>query len=109
MMKGVTKQRTWYSSYLEWVCCCGQEDQEAKSPETKGQMHRGSAPDPERSRRKLPRQGRGGALARSTWNRPSAHAKKEPSPPPPREDSEMQEKRTGPRTPRAGHPEARVD
>ena len=29
--------------------------------------------------------------------------------PSPREDSEMQEKRTGPRTPRAGHPEARVD
>ena len=43
------------SENLEWVCCCGQGHQEAKSPETKEQMHRGSAPDPERPVRGAPR------------------------------------------------------
>ena len=53
--EGVTKKRTMVSENLEWVCCCGQGHQEAKSPETKEQMHRGSAPDPERPVRGAPR------------------------------------------------------
>jgi hypothetical protein len=40
----------------------------AKSPEDPKQMHRGSAPDPERSRRKLPRQ-QGQALEPSAQDR----------------------------------------
>ena len=54
---GVTKKRTMVSENLEWVCCCGQGHQEAKSPETTEQIQR------KRTGPRAPRAGRSEARA----------------------------------------------
>ena len=78
----------------------------AKSPEDPKQMHRGSAPDPERSRRKLPRQEEEGVFGQGHMEQTQCPCQ-DRAKSPPRKDSEMQKKRTGPGAPRAGRSEGK--
>ena len=108
MVKGVTKQRTMVFELLGvgmllWPG--GPGDQVPRNQRANAQRKRTG---PRALQTQITKTGEGRGFGQEHMEQTQCPCQ-ERAKSPPREDSEMQEKRTGPRAPRAGHPEARVD